>query len=109
MPAQVPGLSSFVLGLASGSMAAGPPLRVSFANPIGGAVGFASSGFHSAPVDLFDLQGRRVASLTPSAAAGGTVWSWDGRDESGRAVGAGVLFARERGTRTVASRVMRVP
>jgi hypothetical protein len=47
-------------------------------------------------LDLFDLAGRRLATVAPEAFADGVRWSWDGRDESGRRVTPGVVFARAR-------------
>ena len=48
-----------------------------------------------ARLDLLDLAGRRVARLADrDLAIGATVIEWDGRDQSGREVSAGVFFAR---------------
>jgi len=54
------------------------------------------------PVGVFDLEGRTVARLSPSAS------SWDGRDAGGRAVSPGVYFLRGLDSRRVA-RVVRLP
>jgi len=49
----------------------------------------------AARLDVYDLQGRRVRNLADrELPAGATVHAWDGRDESGRRMGAGVYFAR---------------
>jgi flagellar hook assembly protein FlgD len=44
-------------------------------------------------IRLYDLQGRRVREL-PLGSAGAGVAQWDGRDEDGRPVPAGIYFAR---------------
>jgi alpha-amylase len=51
----------------------------------------------TAPVQLgvYDVAGRRVARLVEEVQeAGSRIVSWDGRDQAGRTVGAGVYFAR---------------
>lgn len=60
-----------------------------------------------ARLDLFDVRGRRVHSLLDrDLPAGETRLSWDGRDRSGVAVPAGVVFARlAAGGRTATARV----
>ena len=47
-------------------------------------------------LDLFDLAGRRLATVAPQVGDGSVRWYWDGRDESGRRAGPGVVFARAR-------------
>lgn len=48
-------------------------------------------------VDVFDVIGRRVASvLRGERAAGSHIITWDGRDLSGQAVGSGIYFVRFR-------------
>jgi hypothetical protein len=105
-PAAVTGLVSFMIGLSGGTtpldMAAAP-------NPGHGALRFSRSGVTSAPLDLFDLAGRRLATVMPSGIAGGTLWAWDGRDAAGRSAGPGVLFARVRGESGRAIRVTLLP
>jgi len=49
-----------------------------------------------ASLEIFDVKGRRVRELTPGAVAGLQSWEWDGRDDSGRALAAGVYLARFR-------------
>lgn len=93
-PEQVTGLEDFLLSLAVPSLAvtlgAAP-------NPSRGAVVFSRGGGAAAvALDLFDLAGRRLATLRPAAAGEGRRWSWDGRDDAGRRVEPGVVFARAR-------------
>jgi hypothetical protein len=94
-PTQVPGLSAFLLELTGA--AAAPALRA-FPNPTRGPVSFtvAPATEADAPIDLYDLAGRRVATVHPTRAAGRSSWWWDGRDAQGRAVAPGPLFARAR-------------
>ena len=69
---------------------AGAPLTVTLgarAQSGRGAVVFSRKGSAAVALDLFDLAGRRLATLAPEAVADGVRWSWDGRDESGRRVG----------------------
>ena len=92
-PAQVAGLAGFMLELS------GPPLTVTLGarpNPARGPVLFSRKGSATVALDLFDLAGRRLATVAPEAFADGARWSWDGRDESGRRVMPGVVFARAR-------------
>lgn len=96
MPQMVHGLDAFVHGLAGASRVAGK--LEGFPNPSRGVVSFRRQGGAAAPIDLFDLGGRRVATLAPSPGAGGWSWRWDGRDERGHRVAPGVLLARARGS-----------
>ena len=99
-PQQVPGLVEFFRALSSAG--AGPRLAAT-PNPARGPVTFARSGGEGAAVDLFDVAGRRIATLAPTQGPAGPRWIWDG-------VAAGdvaVVFARERGTSTI-SRVTRL-
>jgi hypothetical protein len=92
-PTQIPGLPGFLLDL-SGDMT-----RVGLAaspNPARGPVAFSRAGTRAAALDVFDLAGRRIATLAPQPAPGGVRWVWDGRDETGRRPPAGVVFARPR-------------
>ena len=57
---------------------------------------FSRKGSATAALDLFDLAGRRLATVAPEAVSDGARWSWDGRDESGHRAGPGVVFARVR-------------
>lgn len=84
--------------------AAGPPARGTglvraTPNPAHGAMLFAHTrnlaGAYEAAI--YDLRGRRVRTIGKgvAAAAGETrSWTWDGRDEAGREVAAGVYFYR---------------
>jgi hypothetical protein len=92
-PTQVRGLADFILSLT------GAPLTVTLGvhpNPARGPVIFSRKGSTAVALDLFDLAGRRLATVTPEVGADRQRWSWDGRDESGRRVGPGVVFARVR-------------
>ncbi len=54
-------------------------------------------GFRAPPgVEVFDVQGRRVASVEAHPAGGGWDAHWDGRDSAGRTVSRGVYFVRVR-------------
>jgi hypothetical protein len=62
-------------------------------------------------LDIFDVAGRRLVTLTPEKTSGGARWVWDGCDEAGRRAGPGVVFARPRESRSVSgvpSSVLRV-
>ena len=92
LPDQVPGLEDFLFSLAGArltlALGAAP-------NPSRGAVAFSRAGTAPAALEVFDVAGRRLATLRPTTGAdGGQRWSWDGRDDSGRRVGPGVVFAR---------------
>jgi len=61
---------------------------------------------------LFDVRGRRIAVLLSGArvAAGASEIAWDGRDDGGRRVPAGVYFVRARGFgKTATERVVVTP
>jgi hypothetical protein len=103
-PAQVAGLTEFMSGLA------GPSLQLAAApNPSPGPTQFSRAGVTSAPLDLFDLSGRRIAQVQPTGFSGGTAWIWDGHDVSGQRSRPGVLFARVRGERGPATRLTLTP
>ena len=94
-PGDVSGLEQFLVGLA------GPGIALAAApNPTRGAAQFSRRGVTTAALDLFDLSGRRVASLTPTAISGGTLWQWSGRDAGGHPMQRGVFFAHVRGERS---------
>jgi hypothetical protein len=92
-PTQIEGLADFMLSLS------GAPLTVTLGarpNPARGPVLFSRKGSATVALDLFDLAGRRLATVAPEAVPDGVRWSWDGRDESGRSAAPGVVFARAR-------------
>jgi hypothetical protein len=92
-PTQIAGLADFMLQLS------GPALTVTLGvrpNPARGPVLFSRKGSATVALDLFDLAGRRLATVAPEAVPDGVRWSWDGRDESGRRAAPGVVFARAR-------------
>lgn len=100
-PSQVAGLSSFIQKLTGG------PLSVVLApilNPVWGAVEFVRSGTSDSPLDLFDVAGRRLATLAPVAVQGGTAWRWNGGDAGGRRF-SGTAFARLRSGDGAVSRI----
>jgi len=98
-PANVPGLEDFMLGLADGAANANDhALHVSRAP---GSIRFSGPATR-APLDVFDLLGRRIATLDPFALGDGAEWRWDGRDRDGRSAMRGVYFARVRGTAATA-------
>jgi hypothetical protein len=105
-PQQVPGLRTFMLALADTWMRAG---LTGAPNPSRGSVTFARAVATSVPLELFDLAGRRIATVPALAVAGGTEWRWDGRDSRGARPSPGALFARLRGTRGAPLRVTLLP
>jgi hypothetical protein len=77
----------------------GPPLTVTLGvrpNPARGAMLFSRKGSATVALDLFDLAGRRLATVAPVPVSDGVRWVWDGRNESGSRVVPGVVFARVR-------------
>jgi len=90
-PTEVAGLEGFILSLADAQLAVSLGATP---NPSRGAVVFTRGGAPAVALDLFDLAGRRLASLAPVAAGNGQRWTWNGRDDSGRRVEPGVVFAR---------------
>lgn len=102
-PTTVQGLREFMLALANG-VTIGLPLQA-FPNPSRGAVTFTRVGSDASMLDLFDTQGRRIASVEPADGFQGVQWTWDGTDFTGRRVEPGVFFAR---TRDPKSRTVRV-
>jgi hypothetical protein len=103
LPTQIAGLADFMLSLSGSSLTeptlSGPSLTVMLGahpNPARGPVLFSRKGSAMVALDLFDLVGRRLASVAPEVVFDGVRWSWDGRDESGHRAGPGVVFARAR-------------
>ena len=95
-PASVAGLEEFMRAVAAEGATAGEHALSCFPNPSRGPMSFARAGGSATALDVFDLSGRRIASLQPVAAAGTVTWRWDGRDQGGAPVGAGMFFARPR-------------
>ena len=93
-PAAVAGLEEFIRAVAGSSgPASGLPLAC-FPNPSRETVSFAGPGGKGEALEVYDLGGRRVATLAPVGTGGLVTWRWDGSDTSGAPVGAGVYFAR---------------
>jgi len=102
-PAEVPGLDHFMRSLPQGA-----PILARLhagANPARGPVVFALAGAHEAPIDLFDVSGRRIATLEPVSFGAQTVWRWDGRDSGGRVAPRGMVLARVRSAGTPVARL----
>lgn len=104
-PSHITGLDAFLVSLERGAAIALEPLR-GFPNPSRGAMSFRRGGATGAALDLFDLSGRRIASLNPTPLAVGWQWRWDGRDEQGNTPASSVVFARERGSASKAVKVV---
>jgi len=107
LPAQVPGLRTFMDVLAGAASLTNA--LIASPNPARGPVAFARRGARAAPLDLFDVAGRPIATLRPTVSGDAVTWSWDGRDPAGRPVHPGVVFARVRGERGNAARVTLLP
>ncbi len=105
-PQEVPGLRTFVLSLVGASLQA--HLAVS-PNPSHGVVVFARAGESMAVLDVFDVSGRRLATVPAAAVAGGTEWHWDGRDVRGTRPGPAIVFARERTAAATTVRLTLIP
>ncbi len=107
-PRTVAGLSAFVAGRAQQTLAA--PLRVISGDALAsrGAVRFGRGGANAVALEVFDITGRRLATVPPSATRSGIEWSWDGRDSQGRAIHASVVFARARDGQGGTARVTRL-
>jgi hypothetical protein len=106
-PSQVPGLATFLLALPTGDPAA--TLHRIGADPARGTVLFAAGSSAAATLDLFDVVGRRLVTLVAAGSGGERHWSWDGRDERGARVPAGMVFARLRGTPGATARFTWLP
>jgi hypothetical protein len=106
-PAAVAGLEEFMEAIAGASgLASGLPLEC-YPNPSRETVSFARSGGDAEALEVYDVGGRRVATLAPVAMGGLVTWRWDGSGAAGSPVGAGVFFARTR-TSAATLRVTRV-
>lgn len=104
-PTMVAGLERFLLELADAAPIA--HTLGAWPNPARGSVAFARPGA-AVPLDVFDVAGRRVATLAPWASGTHVEWRWDGRDTDGRAV-VGVVFARPRDATGAVVRLTRLP
>jgi hypothetical protein len=105
-PTAITGLESFLHSLAE---PARPAVLAVLGDGSRGAVRLSRAGHGPAPLDLYDLAGRRVATVAPLADALGSTWLWDGRDATGREVRSAVLFARVRDGFGGATRIVRLP
>jgi hypothetical protein len=101
-PATVTGLEPFLRELAEPGLAG---RLIASPNPARGPIALVRSGIDARVVDLFDVHGRRIASVNPEPARAGWVWHWDGSDTTGRPLARGVVLARERGSRAPATRI----
>lgn len=94
-PTAVSGLATFVSSLAAAPFAGKGPLTV-MGGGNKGAVTMARAEGGVAPLDLFDVTGRKLVSVLPQVDGSGAFWTWDGRDAQGRTIRANVVFARAR-------------
>lgn len=92
-PTAISGLEQFFLSLALNPCDAVSSL--SAPSTARGAVVYSRSGSQLSPLDVYDVTGRRLATLAPTPQTGAVSWVWDGRDARGREV-RGVTFARAR-------------
>lgn len=106
-PAAVNGLADMMTALAAAPVAA-TALKVVSSMPHG-SVMLARNGAGLATLDVFDVMGRKVASVEPTADAMGCHWEWDGRATTGQHVQPTVLFARARDGRGGAAKIVRLP
>lgn len=106
-PTNVGGLARFMLML--GGIADAAPRLAAYPNPARGPLKFSRATGADAPIDLFDVSGRHVATVEPTRSAVGVEWAWDGRDRSGRRAGGAAVFARVRGSGEPALRVALLP
>jgi len=93
-PASVAGLEEFIRAVAGASGPASGLSLACFPNPSRDTVSFSRPGRDGESLEVYDLGGRRVATLAPIGTGGLVTWRWDGSDMSGAPVGAGVYFAR---------------
>ena len=92
---------------ASGAEVRPQLVRVEVApNPARGEVRISAES--RGPMEIFDLTGRRVASLSPNAARG-SLFRWDRREEGGALGPAGIYFCRPRGESGPAARLVILP
>ena len=106
-PTRIDGLSAFMQSLAGAAVR--PGSLVLLGDGAHGAVRLARAGRSPVALDLFDVTGRRLATLAPWADANGASWVWDGRDASGRQVRGAIVFARARDGQGGTARIVRLP
>jgi hypothetical protein len=94
-PTQVAGLSTFMTGLAAAPFAGKGPLTV-MGGSTKGAVMMARAQGGVAPLDVYDVTGRKLVTVLPQVDGNGATWTWDGRDAQGRTIHANIVFARAR-------------
>lgn len=104
LPGAVSGLESFMMSLALEPSEAA--VTLSAPAVARGTVVYSRIGDALALLDVYDVTGRRLATLTPNVQMGSVSWTWDGRDMHGNVV-RGVSFARARDGQGGAARVAR--
>ena len=92
-PTAISGLEAFFLSLALNPGEAS--ISLSAPSIARGAVVYSRIGDRMSELDVYDVTGRRLVTLSPSPQSGAISWMWDGRDARGREV-RGVTFARAR-------------
>lgn len=106
-PTAVSGLQDFMVALAGAAPRPGALVLVGDASR--GEAHFARPGWSPALLDLYDVTGRRIASVAPQSDANGSAWTWNGRDAAGQSVRGAVVFARVRDGRGGTTRLVRLP
>ncbi len=86
----------------------GVQLAPPFPNPARGGATFAFESFDDAPVtiSIVDARGREVRRAVLAGSPGRRSWTWDGRDEAGRATAVGVYRVRAHGPAGGTSRAL---
>jgi hypothetical protein len=95
-------IEASLVGVEERAIARGRPVMLAppSPNPSRGGTRFAFESFDDGEVTLsiVDVRGRLVVrEVLPAAPAGARSWSWDGRDQAGRIVAAGVYRVRAYG------------
>jgi hypothetical protein len=95
-------IEASLVGVEERAIARGRPVMLAppSPNPSRGGTRFAFESFDDGEVTLsiVDARGRLVVrEVLPAAPAGARSWSWDGRDQAGRDVAAGVYRVRAYG------------
>ena len=106
-PTQVNGLQAFLSSLADAPFAGHGSLSV-ITGGTKGAVTMARANGGGAPLDVFDVTGRKLVTVLPQVDGNGAIWTWDGRDARGHMIGANVVFARARDGIGGTARLMRL-